>query len=521
MHTYDREINNLIKENKKNYNKIIISSQKKFENIVDSIIKNNKKFNLIFINPHLNKNIYLSDIYIEFCKIEFLQSINLKLKQKKILINHLIKANKKINVMIKLKKIIKIFIYLISLIICKIYFKKNPLKREITIVDTYITDDMFVGNNFVNKFYINTNLNNKNKTIFFLPVILIKKGLFKKINIIKSNKLNYIFPFEVLSIYEILNIIFFPRKYLGIKYPSKIKKYEFFFKNRIKNDLYNGQIVISRIIYLVIKKLRKKHINITKSINWYENQSKDKCFNYSVRLFHKNSKIISYKSIFSDNDYSIHIIPSNKEYKKKYYPDVIFTNSYGDFIHKANNKLLMPLKIGPLGRFKKIQINNLKKTIRKNKNILVILPIDIATSQNIIKLIINFININKEYKFFFKIHPESPFYKKLLKTIDKNDHLFIINDRITKLLREYNTLITNGSSVSIEAYFKSKNVIISSYNEDRINNPLKYYNYNKCNIVSNEKDLEKILFKIDHSKIKKSYNNEVSLFYKKSIISSL
>ncbi len=521
MHKYEKEINNLIKNNSQQFNKIYISSQIKFERILESIFKNNENFELIFINPHFNKNIYLSDTYTEFCKIEFIKSLNIKIKQKKELTEYILNTKKINGKFYNLKKFLKILIYLIFFIVSKFYFKRKSIKNEITLVDTYLTDDMFKSNKFINKYYINTNLIKENKKIFFLPVVLIKKGYFKKIKIIKSNNLNYIFPFDVLSIYEIISVIFFSKNFLKVRYPPKVMKYQYFFQSRIKNDLFNGQIIISRIIYLTMKKLKEKKVIIKKSINWYENQSKDKCFNYSVKTFHDASEVLSYKSIFSDNDYSIHLLPSNNEYKKKYYPDVIFTNSYGDLIHKKINKLMIPLKIGPLGRFKNIKFVNFKKNQKNDKNILVVLPIDYKISNNIINLIINFTKINKDYNFFFKLHPETSFYNKFYKIINENNNFFIIKNNITKLLTQFNTVITNGSSVAVEAYFHFKNIIISSYDEERINNPLKYYGYKKCYIANNVNDLKKVLIHIKTVKIKYIYNKKISLFYNKTISCNL
>ena len=82
MYEYNIEINKLICENKNQFNKIL-NRLKKFDEIIDQIYKYNNDIELIFSNPHLSKNIYLSNIYLNFCKIEFLKSLKISLNKKK------------------------------------------------------------------------------------------------------------------------------------------------------------------------------------------------------------------------------------------------------------------------------------------------------------------------------------------------------------------------------------------------------------------------------------------------------
>lgn len=516
MYEYNEDINKLISENKNQFNKIFKSSEKKFDEIIDQIYKYNNDIELIFSNPHLSKNIYLSNVYLNFCKIEFLKSLKISLNKKKKLITFIQYDNKKY-ILKKYIKLIKIISYSIILIICKfIFIKKNIKSKKITIVDTYITDDMFDGKKFTNKYFINTNLYKKNSKVFFLGTILLKKNIFKHIKTLRSNKYNYLFAFDILSVKEILSVIFYSQQFLKLKYPKKIQGYKIFFQNNINNDLYNGQIYISRILHLVIKKFKQKNIDIIKSVNWYENQPKDRSFNYSFKKYYENIQRISYKSILSDNDFAIHLIPSNREFKNYFYADIIKSNSFGDFIHKKKKKLFMPIDKGPLGRFEYL-VNKAKSTKNISNSILVVLPLETINSMNIINLIINFLKINNNYLFYIKIHPETPHFKNLKKLAKIYKNIFLIKGNISEIFNNFSTLITNGSSVAVESLFKNKNIIISHYKENRINNPLKYYKYNKLFLVSNEHELQKTINNLNKKKSSKTNIKAANIFCKKCL----
>ena len=87
---------------------------------------------------------------------------------------------------------------------------------------------MFDGKKFTNKYFINTNLYKKIVKFFFRNYTL-KKNIFKRIKTLRSNKYNYLFAFDILSIKEILSVIFFSQQFLKVKYPKKIQGYKIFF----------------------------------------------------------------------------------------------------------------------------------------------------------------------------------------------------------------------------------------------------------------------------------------------------
>ena len=69
-------------------------------------------------------------------------------------------------------------------------------------------------------------------------------------------------------------------------------------------------------------------------------------------------------------------------------------------------------------------------------------------------------------------------------------------------------------------YLKIKNIIISHYKENRINNPLKYYKYNKLFLVSNEHELQNTFNNLNKKKIENKYKSS-KYFYKKCLSTNL
>ena len=129
----------------------------------------------------------------------------------------------------------------------------------------------------------------------------------------------------------------------------------------------------------------------------------------------------------------------------------------------------MKILAGPLLRFNYLhKINTITK--RNNFKILVSLPIHLDESIYILKLINKFIKLDKKYNFYVKLHP---FLK--LESITK--YITEPNMRLTeisneKLFNECFSIISNTSSIMLEAFLAGMDIVVSTYKRKNIQNPL-------------------------------------------------
>ena len=87
--------------------------------------------------------------------------------------------------------------------------------------------------------------------------------------------------------------------------------------------------------------LKNENIQIKKVINWFENQTVDKGWNYGFRKFHPNVQTVGYQGFFYYGQY-LNQTPTETEDKAKVIPHKIFVNSKifvklrKEFYKKAN-----------------------------------------------------------------------------------------------------------------------------------------------------------------------------------------
>ena len=204
-------------------------------------------------------------------------------------------------------------------------------------------------------------------------------------------------------------------------------------------------------------------------IIWYENQPLEKGLVFSLNKFYPNCSIKGYKSYFVDNNFHFYIRPTNYEYINNYVPKLILTVSHHD--QKDLNIYCKNIKIlaGPLLRFNYLhKINTITKP--NNFKILVSLPIHTDESIYILKLINKFIKLDKNYNFYVKLHPFLKLESITKYITEPNIQLTEISN--DKLFNECFSIISNTSSIMLEAFLAGMDIVVSTYKRKNIQNPL-------------------------------------------------
>ena len=74
--------------------------------------------------------------------------------------------------------------------------------------------------------------------------------------------------------------------------------------------------------YKAISNLNKKKVNIDLFINWWENQTIDKAYNFSLSEFYPNTNSIGYIG-FAPRNFDFHLFPTDYEKSHKIIPKKI------------------------------------------------------------------------------------------------------------------------------------------------------------------------------------------------------
>ena len=508
-----------------------------------------KKFTKNFdwwLSPPASRNPLISDLHKKITILETLDKVKGHYSSIQIIVNTkkfkyllrewLNKEKINYNIRLKLKKnIFKnkfiplktfVFYFLIYLYI-NIFVKKKIIKddRKITLIDVWQTN-IYKNKNYdflIKKYDINS------KNVFFCPKFLIERNLLKIFQIINSIKSsNYIFKEHYLNVFDFLKC-FYPRSLKKIVKSDFVKYKKWSLREIIIDELFElsdyPSIYLAKSNYYFCKKMKEKKIKIHKSINWFENQTVDKGWNYSFRKFFPETKIFGYQG-FTHYMQLMNTIPAEHEEKAEVIAKEVYT--IGRAYVKMKKEFFPKLKVNvaPALNYQNI-FNNYKKTF--TNKLLVILSGIRELDCKVLDWTYYFLDQNKNAKVIIKAHPIMPFERlsKNKKTYEKQIRIY--NGNLDAILKKTHSVICSGpTSATLESLAFNCYLIVPVLEPcDKENIKNLNIKKNLYSFVYNKFDLNKIMQKIlkqnkkictNNSKIKnflfkKINNKNASVFF--------
>ena len=342
------------------------------------------------------------------------------------------------------------------------------------------------------------------------------KNLLKTYITLRNSDKKYIFKENYYSVKDIFYSLghFFRKRNLKF---NECSFKDIDYKNIIKEELHNDSIaffaaVESFLTISFIKKLKENNVKLLKIIDWFENQTVDKAWNYGFNLHYPEVKSLGYKGMAPSQMLQSEIYTLEIERKNNLLPKII--GVIGDGFVKESKKYnkSTPIITCPAFRFNylwsKTRIeNNLKKKV------LFALPISIDQSLQILSNINSF--PKNKYDILIKPHPTTNrnIYTKFLYSNKINNYEFI-DKSADNLLFQIDYFVGGMSSISLEAIclgiktiIVENNIGINYFTIPKEINKNKYYllkdGQNLYKLIENLK-MEKVNYD-DIIKIKKKY----------------
>tara|TARA_Y100000590_G_scaffold411059_1_gene504709 strand:- start:158 stop:1825 length:1668 start_codon:yes stop_codon:yes gene_type:complete len=395
---------------------------------------------------NLNKKNYPDEIVVDSAELKKL--IRIYLKNNKIKLT--IKDQKK-SILRKIYFIFSPLIFSIFIFLFSKFFKEknNKIDKNVNniLIDTFVTSENLDNDRYYNKLG-EKRLDNK-KNIFFVPTIL-HLSLFKLpllIKKIRSNQ-NFILKEDFIYFSDIiyaLNYIFRKKKFY-INYPC-YKKWNL---SKLIHEELSGYanfqaILISILNYRFAKNLKNKNIKLKKVIDWFENTTVDKGWNFGFRKFYPNTPVIGYQGFTLYRQFMCKH-PSKAEYVYKVIPNKIIV--VGKAYKEIRKEFCKNLKVivGPALRFS--HIFSYKYNLKKKYNILVTLNMDLISSNRILANVIKTEWAQSGKKVFIKAHPLMPL-SKILPRYKIPDNFIELKGEFFKLAQNSEIVISAGISSSI------------------------------------------------------------------------
>ena len=359
------------------------------------------------------------------------------------------------------------------------FLKKNS---EITLIDTFVTPFELKTGNYQSRHYPKDELwdflsPNEKKFVYFVPEIVATNNLTLVIRKLNISDENFIFKNDFLKLSDYVKALF------GSLLLKKINFNSFTFRDfkiapLLKTDFYfnitNTNSFKGILNYYFFKRAKKYNLKFKLIVNWFENQSFDKGFNFGVRKFYPKTDIIGFQPFLQDLNFQFHLCPIEIEETHQVIPKSIIV--IGKEYKKLINKFYYNLNVnhGPSIRYK--YIHDKKYLSFKSEFILVALPISFKESYDLLKVINDlYLNRNKFFKskaWVLKPHPDLNLYSVQEEFCDLFNNFQIENQSIDNLIYKCSLLITNGSSVAIEAIVLGKPVCIIGARNGFTQNPI-------------------------------------------------
>ena len=500
------DLTNLSIEHNKLLNEISNEIKSDYHTLINKIYSKADHNIFWHVNSLVSRNNFVSEVFLNLCYLELVKKILnnnqvfeiivLNNAQKDILKNYYKDKKIKIRLVFDAKRQIKNFLtpfytfYVnLSFIFSSILASNNKRRKtflnkktEITLIDTFVTPFELKSGKYESRHYPKDQLwdflsSNEKKSVYFIPEIVGTNNISSIIRKLNFSDQNFIFKNDFLKLSDYFKAL------IGQLLIKKINFNSFSFRDfkispLLKTDFYfnitNTNSFKGILNYYFFKRAKKYNLKFKLIINWFENQSFDKGFNFGARKFYSKTDVIGFQPFVQDLNFQFHLCPIEIEESCKVIPKsiIVIGKKYKNLIKKFN--LNLSVNHGPGIRYS--YLHNKKPMPFKNEFILIVLPISVKPSYDIIK-VINELYKNKN-KFFrsknwiLKPHPDLKLNSIQSEFGDLFKVLKIENQPIDRLIHKSSLVITNGSSVAIEAVVLGKPVCIIGTQNGLTQNPI-------------------------------------------------
>lgn len=350
-----------------------------------------------------------------------------------------------------------------------------PLDTPVTLVDTFVlnnesADEGSLSNGLYRDRYYPGLLENltpeERRGIFFLPTIV---GFNNPVRIFRGIR-QAAFPFLVhddfLKLPDYLFALLHPLRLLRCAIPhSRFRGFDVTALLRQENVRNCSDFIglLGLLYYRFAYRLAERGAQVRLLVEWYENQVIDRGMIVGFHRFHPRTRIVGYQGYVIAKSLHLYTRPNATERLGRAVPDVVCVVGEGlkqDMLEFCRD---IEVSVGPGFRFQKLWRERRFSPQRHVYTILVGLPIDLGDCAHILRLLASSLPAlqGRSIRFWVKPHPTwtAARIRRLLPQSWPQELRFKSGDFHDSLERA-NLLISNASSVSLEALAKGVPVIV-------------------------------------------------------------
>lgn len=487
------------------FNKIAEEIRLPFTLHIDSLSKGQQSNIDWWVSSPISRDNLSSPLFSSCCSLVLLQNLlkeeEIKLIStdsfvlKKVIKNYLKKNGFNIPVVCEKKLTQKItLVVLPALRWLRIFFKQfyqwiivkkivnisiNINQKPLTLIDTYIVGEF---DEKKDRYYgdLWENLDKKEQdSLYFVPTIIFdhKKNTKEvSLKMCKSKK-NFLFKEKFLKFSDYFFVFLYPWRFALIKIPQ-LEFMGFDIMPLIKSELRSmiafDQVCIGLLNYRFANRLKEKGVKLRLVVDWFENQILDKGWNCGFRKFFPETPTVGYAGYMAPLNWLARY-PSESEYQALVIPEQICVVGRGLLERTKTFCQQLDVCVAPAFRFQGVWEK--RKTIPDEKYyyVLVALPIMLEETKDILQLVAKSLETNMIYnlRIKLKLHPAVP-PERIKQAFGGNwPSLFeFVEGDFNNCVESSHLLISNASSVCIEALAKGIAVIVTGSQTGLTQNPI-------------------------------------------------
>ena len=498
------DISNLSLENIKKLNHVSNNIKKDFNALTEELLNSTDKSIDWLVNSTTSRNPYWSNIYLNICYLALIKQLLRENKAiekvivpnselKKVLIDYL--KRDKINIKVissqSLKKNIKnkirpFYNFLVSIYRFSLMWmsrdrrrKENiPADHEITLIDTFFLPSMFKNGKYSDRYYNGVPeylTDGEKKRIYFVPLILVKTGFKKIMRIAEKSDENFLFKEDYLKLSDYFFALVSPFRIRRINF-NKFKFKDFNIGPILQSDFrcHIFASALSILNYRFFRRLKENKIKLGLVVDWFENQPIDHAFNKGIKDFYPEIYSIGYQGYIVSTDFNFYIQPAKYETENGIIPDEIAV--VGNGLEKQIKRFDSTLNVitAPAFRFESVwDLTEIHKINDKN-SVLVVLPIAMKESIEILKLVTNAAKMGKydDIEFQIKSHPVLDTNKLKSKFGNLPNNFKFVDGDFKDCVTKTAIMLGNTSSTCLESLALGIPVVIIGSQSGLTQNPI-------------------------------------------------
>jgi len=498
------DISNLSLKNIKKLNHVSNNIKEDFNALTEELLNSTDKSIDWLVNSTTSRNPYWSDIYLNICYLVLLKQLlkengaiekiivpnaELKkvlvdyLKRKKINIEVISNQSLKENIKNKIRPFYNFLINIYRFILMWMSRSKRrkesiPTDQEITLIDIFFLSSMFKNGRYSDRYYnglLEYLTDDEKRRTYFVPLILVKTGFKKIMRIAEKSDENILFKEDYLKLNDYFFALVSPFRIRRINF-GKFKFKEFNIGPILQSDFrcHIFTSAFSILNYRFFRRLKENKVKLGLVVDWFENQPIDHGFNKGIKDFYPETHSIGYQGYIISTDFNFYIQPAKYETENDIIPDAIAV--IGNGLKKQIKRFDSTLNVftAPAFRFKSVWDLVEAHKISDKKIVLVVLPIAMKESIEILKLVTNAMKIGKydDIKFQIKSHPVLDTNKLKSKFGNLPSNFEFIEGNFKDCVVKAKIMIGNTSSTCLETLAIGIPVIIIGSQSGLTQNPI-------------------------------------------------